>query len=620
MNSESIQYKILFYGSIFLVVVLIFFSLGSLFFGQMMNLPTESTMPWTGFQYWFYYNDLPKVHTSLIKAYGFSSLILVGFLSLFLKKKKPGLHGDAKWAKESDLKNADPCLRGERGILLGTFKGKYIIQEGQQFALMAAPTRSMKGVGIVIPNCLNWHDSLVITDIKLENYMITSGYRRAMGQEVFMFNPSPRDYKTHRWNALSYISEDLNFRIDDIQKIASFIIPSPKGVDPMWSSEARDLFMGIVLYLLDTDNEYPVTFGEVFRQLRTEKETSEYLEELLEKENDNLDANCIMALNKFRNLPAKQREGVKSTVTSALNLWANPLLDAATSTNDFDLRDIRKKRMTIYVGITPDNLDRLAPILNLFFQQLVDLNTQSLPDKEKEPYSVLLLMDEFAALGEMKTISKGVSYMAGYNLRLLPIIQSPAQLIEIYGREGAENFIENHATRVVYAPKQMKQAEEIANELGTITTKSESLSKQRDLGKGLGSRTISPAKRQLLLPQEVKEIGQRAEIILSENCPPILAKKIIYFEDNNFLKRCVPPENLKAAKKCKDQKTFLTLVRKPSPVSLLHITLHEVRGINKVDFDINYDSVTLPETDTILSDEEIDAAADDFLEMIQNTA
>lgn len=616
VDKDSGKFKAFSFVFLLLISLFIFASIGSIAFLQFMKIPLDDAMPWSALTYWYHYSDVPKVQKMLALSHILSGALVLAAIILLLKGKKQSLFGDAKWAKEADLQKADPKLRSLQGIIIGKFNGKYVIQGGQQFVLMAAPTRTMKGVGIVIPNCLNWHDSLICSDIKLENYAITSGYRKAMGQEVYMFNPSPRDYKTHRWNPLGYISEDLNFRIDDIQKIASFLVISPKGTDPMWASEARDLFMGLVLLLLD-DASYPVTLGEIFRQLNTEKETSDYLLDILEKQSESLAPNCIMALNKFCNLPNKQREGVKSTLTSALNLWANPLLDAATAANDFDIRDIRKKRMSIYIGITPDNLERLAPVLNLFYQQLVDLNTQSLPDKEKDPYSVLLLMDEFAALGEMKTISKGISYMAGYNLRLLPIIQSPSQLIDIYGKEGADNFIENHATRVVYAPKMMRQAEEIANELGTITTKSESINKSREMGKGLGNITRSETKRQLLLPQEVKEIGKNAEIILSENCRPIMAKKIIYYEDDNFLKRCIPPENMKKVRKSKDQETFLSLVRPAAPIPTITVTQHEVRGMKTQEFDLNFDSVVLPDTiEQALTDEQIDDAADAFMAML----
>lgn len=620
VDKDSLKVKVIFALVIFLIAALVFFGVGSMVFAQLYGLNLDDVMPWTAYQYYYYYGDMPQIKNMLIKSHIAAGVVIVLFSAVFFQKKKLSLFGEAKWAKERDLREADPCLRGKKGILLGKFNGKYLVQEGQQFAMMGAPTRGMKGVSIVIPNCLNWHDSLVVTDQKLENYRITSAYRKKMGQKVFLFNPSPTDYKTHRYNPLGYISDDANHRINDIQKIGLFLVPTPKGTDPMWSSEARDLFMGLVLLLLDSD-KFPVTLGEVYRQLRTEKETSEYFLDTLEEFGSDLDPNCVMSLNKFCNLPNKQREGVKSTLTTALNLWANPLLDAATSKNDFDLRDIRKTRMTIYVGITPDNLKLFAPILNLFFQQLVDLNTRELPNKHREPYSALLLMDEFPALGEMTTIIEGVSYIAGYNLRLLPIIQTPSQLTAIYGKEDSENFIDNHATRIVFAPKKMSQAEEIAKELGNITVKTESISKPRDLSGNMGNKTISETKRQLLLPQEVREIGKKSEIIISENCRPVMAKKIIYFQEDIFLKRCIPKENMRAAKKCRDQETFLTLVHPPAPIPKLDVIIHEVRGMKPREFDLNFDSVPLPDTmDKPLTDEQIDAAAEDFMAMISGEA
>lgn len=615
MDKDSPKAKVIFYSIMAMLIIVGFALITCLAFLNLVGLPSDSN-PIIAFEYWSMYGHLKSVQQKAAMASGIGGALILAFGAIFLKPKKQSLHGEAKWAKESDLQKADPNLRGKKGILIGKFNGKYLIQEGQQFVIMAAPTRSMKGVGIVIPNCLNWHDSLVVTDTKLENYEITSGFRREMGQEVFLFNPSPKNYKTHRWNALSYISEDPFFRIDDIQKISEFLLPTPKGSDPMWTSEARKLFMGITLYILDTP-EVPVTIGEVYRQLHTEKDLSEHFSDIVEERKEDLDSNCLMSLNKFVNMPSKQREGVVSTLAGALNLWANPLLDAATSENDFDFRDLRRKRMTIYVGITPDNLERMAPVVNLFFQQLVDLNTRELPAKGVDKYTVLMLMDEFPSFGKMPTISKGVSYMAGYNLRLLPIIQSPEQLREIYGPEVSENFVKNHATRIVYAPKSARDAEEISNDLGYITAKSESISKPREMGKGMGSKSVSDAKRHLLLPQEVKEIGKNSQIIISENCRPVMAKKIIYYQDMNFLKRCIPPENIKAALKCRDQETFRTLVKTQSPVPTITATQHKVRGLRPKEFDLDFDSVALPENDRVLNDDEVDSAIEEFFALIE---
>ncbi len=116
--------------------------------------------------------------------------------------------------------------------------------DGQQHAIISAPTRSGKGVGIVIPNLLSWPDSVVVLDIKQENWDITSGFRSIHGQECYLFNPAASDYKTHRYNPLAYISQDPNFRIDDIQKIANMLFPDKPGTDTIWTATPRSLFLG----------------------------------------------------------------------------------------------------------------------------------------------------------------------------------------------------------------------------------------------------------------------------------------------------------------------------------------------------------------------------------------
>src|SRR5699024_10767240 len=129
--------------------------------------------------------------------------------------------------------------------------------------------------------------------------------------------------------------------------------------------------------------------------------------------------------------------------------------------------------MTIYLGITPDDLDRMAPIINLFFQQLIDLNTQVLPEKDKSlKLKCLLVMDEFAAIGRVPILAKGISYIAGYGLRIMAIFQSPAQLRDPktgYGHEGADMLLDNMDVKIVFSPANMKISKEISEELGTDT-------------------------------------------------------------------------------------------------------------------------------------------------------
>ena len=219
----------------------------------------------------------------------------------------------------------------------------------------------------------------------------------------------------------------------------------------------------------------------------------------------------------------------------------NPLVDAVTSANDFDLRDIRKKRMSIYLGVTPDNLERLAPLMNLLFQQLIDLNTRELPNQNKKlKYPCLLLMDEFTAIGKMGILSKGISYIAGYGLRMMPIIQSPSQLMEVYGKDAAQTFTTNHALQIVFPPKasETQTAKDISEWLGYQTVKGVSESKGKELfSKRSGSESFSDQRRALMLPQEITGLGQDKELVILENVPPILAKKIVYYKSADYMDR-----------------------------------------------------------------------------------
>jgi len=235
---------------------------------------------------------------------------------------------------------------------------------------------------------------------------------------------------------------------------------------------------------------------------------------------------------------------ILSTFNAPLTIWRNPVVDAATSQNDFDLADVRIRPMSVYIGITPDHLEDAKLLVNLVFSQLVNLNTKQLPqdNPQRYRYPCLLLMDEFTAIGKVNILAKAVSYIAGYNLRLLPIIQSLSQLESVYGREDARTFVTNHAMQILFAPREQKDANEYSEMLGTFTEKgiSESRSKQILDPKG-SSESISDQKRALMLPQELKELGQWKEIVLLENTKPILCEKIRYYDDPAFSTRVMQP-------------------------------------------------------------------------------
>lgn len=509
---------------------------------MLFNRPYEDATPLTLYQYWYHYGHDKQVQQQLTIASGSSLAILLLPSLLFFAPAKKSLFGDARFATRREIKQAG--LLGEKGIIVGRLGQHYLMFDGQQHAIISAPTRSGKGVGIVIPNLLSWPDSVVVLDIKQENWDITSGFRSIHGQECYLFNPAASDYKTHRYNPLAYISQDPNFRIDDIQKIANMLFPDKPGTDTIWTATPRSLFLGVVMLLVETPGKL-VTLGQVLRETLADGDGSKYFAQVI---NDRaaagkpLSGACVRALNSYISIASENtRSGVMTSFRSNLELWMNPLVDAATSANDFDLRDVRKRRMSIYLGVTPDNLERMAPLLNLFFQQLIDINTRELPNQNKAiKYTCLLLMDEFTAIGKIGVLTKGISYIAGYWLRMLPIIQSPAQLVEVYGRDAAQTFTTNHALNIIFPPKasETQTAKDISEWLGYQTVKGKSLSRGTGIGsKRSQSESLSDQRRALLLPQEITGLGQNTELVVMENLAPILARKVVYFNDPAFIDR-----------------------------------------------------------------------------------
>ncbi len=212
---------------------------------------------------------------------------------------------------------------------------------------------------------------------------------------------------------------------------------------------------------------------------------------------------------------------------------------AATSGDDFDLRDVRKKKMTIYFGMTPEDLVTYATLANIFYSQLINENTRVLPEHDPQNliYQCLILWNEFTSVGRLKIVQKAIAYMAAYNMRLFLIFQNKGQLADResgYGPEGANTLMTNCALNIMFQPKENEDAKEYSETLGYQTVKGTSRSRQNNAGKLGHSTNESDQRRALMLPQEVKEIGFDKVLISMENCKPILADKIIYWNDPAF--------------------------------------------------------------------------------------
>lgn len=503
--------------------------------------------------YWKTYSHSPDkfVRVSLQLCALGPWIILAGFIgwAIVAKQNRP-LHGAARFANTAEIRKAgllDPKGGLDKTILVGKKNGRYLTYGGYQFVILAAPTRSGKGVGIVIPNCLNFSDSLVVLDIKGENFDITSGFRAKHGQKVYLFAPFDENGVTHRYNPLEYISDDPAQRLGDIDAVGTALYSGGTQNDKFWSENAKDLFRGLCLFVLER-NDLPKTFGEILRQSSGKgKPLKEYIYEELKKAQDEgrpFSNACIDCLNRVLSNSENTLAGIVATFGTPLLIFQNPRVDLATSANDFDLREVRRERMSIYFKVPPNKLKEGSVLVNLFFDQLLNLNTRVLPLQDKTlKHQCLVLLDEMTSIGRVAMIAQAVSYMAGYNMRLLTIIQNKSQLEDAYGKAGALTLLSNHALMVMYAPSPTVQsdAQEYSEMLGYETVKSRS----RTASMNSSSTSTSDQRRALMLPQEIRELGQTREIVSLENCKPILCDKIRYYEDPDFTSRAnLPPPTI----------------------------------------------------------------------------
>lgn len=515
-------------------------------------------------------NGYPQAYKALAISLvlSFSAAFIVPYIP-----KKEKLYGDAKFATSADVRKAGLFPKMKRGtkeidktgIIIGKWGNQLLRFYGQQFVALGAPSRSGKGVGIVVPNLLDFENSIVAQDIKLELYEMTSKYRReVLGQEVFLFNPFSKN--THRWNPLHYIDIMGSEADSELTKLGDVLYPlkGDGSVTDYFNGKAKNLFIGLCYLMGDLLN---TRRGLLFMQAyQIEASFTLYAIlnlstglnfELEETENgekklvDNFadTYNILLSMNMV-NKKAKERidtfMAIKSEneQSSALGSFQTPLdkfkednVRYATSGNDFDLRDLRKKKMTIYVGITPDNLNpSTGLLLNLFWQQVILVNiAMGKPDTNKElKHSTLFLMDEFTASRYLGIYSYAISFMAGYMLRSLIIFQDKAQLYnhkpDGYGQHEAKTLLANHACQIFYAPKNDEDAKELSTALGTKTVSNIS----RNIGSG-GGGSRSETSRALMLPQELKTMSLEKEIILIDNVRPILCNKAYYYNDSYFV-------------------------------------------------------------------------------------
>lgn len=484
-------------------------------------------------EYFWFYRHNGYVMTWLAKGMGAAALA-AGLAWVAIKYRKPALHGAARFANRAEIRKEGLFDKG--GIVVGELGSSMLRFGGTEHVLLEAPTRAGKGVSVVIPNLLTWEDSVVVLDIKKENYEVTARFReKVLEQAVFLFDPLDKQGRTARYNPLGYIDRtDPVAVINELQKVAVMLIVQSQDGDQFFDDAARTAFVGIAAYVAATP-DLPFTMGEIYRQFATPAMQLSFAK-VIERRRagpDALSGPCVTAIRDFINSSPNTFTSIRQTVTSRLAIWVNPYVDAATSECDFDFRTFRDRKVSLYVGVIFGDLERLSPLLSLMFQQLIDLNVRALPTATRHRVRILTLLDEFPQLGRMTVIQRGFAFVAGYGIRIVPVIQSMAQLRMAYTADGAEDIASNCGLEIVLRPKRVEQARDISERIGYYSYRARSTSRKEFESFG---RSISESdqRRALMLPQEVLQMPAEEMLIFRAGIPPIKANRLIYWKDDRF--------------------------------------------------------------------------------------
>jgi type IV secretion system protein VirD4 len=438
----------------------------------------------------------------------------------------------------------------EHPILIGRTGDSIHKLPGTEHIALHARTRSGKTSNFSVPNLFEWPGSAIVLDIKGEIFQATAGHRaRNLGQEIYVLDPTARDGRSHCWNPFDVIDRTSLDRFDAIQRQTYMMFPEGTGSsnsERFWEPAGRAAMIAVANLIAETPGE-PFTLPHMLHLFSR----GDYHEVLRKKIKDRRVTGppysrlTVEGISDFLSGHPDMVESIRKTVSTRLQPWQNPRTAAATMRSDFDLRDFRRRPMTLYVRVAPGNIPRMRPLLRLLFEQFVNLNTDTTPEEDQSlNVPVLLLLDEFARLGRMETLAESLQFLAGYGIRVCVVVQNKAQIKHLYGAQLAIDIFDNVGCEIVFGTGDIELAQELEKRLGDDTVPYDAENLPRWLPSLKLSRqtvTRSPHKRPLMLDQEILRLPRDRQIILRPGMMPMLTERICWYEDPHYLQLALPP-------------------------------------------------------------------------------
>ncbi|MEI7669128.1 MAG: type IV secretory system conjugative DNA transfer family protein, partial [Pseudomonadota bacterium] len=440
-ESNNNNYKF-FYGLIFLVANILGFGLATEWVAYRLNYPailgepifiwfdTPIYNPFSYINWILKYNDYaPIVFSQAMLPIVLSTFIAMGvvFICKMLKARSndtPTTYGSARFANPKEIETSG--LRNEKGgVVLGLDqKNQYLLHNGAEHIKVIAPTRSGKGVGLVIPTLLNWQHSVVVNDIKGELWRETSGWRKQFSY-VIAFDPTHK--ATARFNPLFEVRLG-DSEIKDVQNITSMIVdPEGKGKTDHWSKEADAYLVAVILHILyaEPNKTLAGVYSFINDPNRTLDQTLQIMLTTRHLGDKGVHPVVAMGARAMLNKSPNEKTGVHSSAKAFLSLYVDPIVAAATSESDFRIMDLQhlEKPVSLYLIFPPSDMERLKPLFRLILTQITARLTEAHnPTVDKQ--RLLLLLDEFPSLGKLAFFETALGYTAGYGIKAMLISQN----------------------------------------------------------------------------------------------------------------------------------------------------------------------------------------------------
>jgi type IV secretion system protein VirD4 len=466
---------------------------------------------------------------------GIAAMVIAIVLSVWRAKEAQHVttYGSARWADTSEVRRAG--LLGPDGVVLGRLAGRYLRHNGPEHVLCFAPTRSGKGVGLVIPTLLTWPYSTIVHDIKGENYQLTSGFRGKFGA-VLLFDPT--NSLSAAYNPLLEIRKGEN-EVRDAQNIADILVDPEGALERRnhWEKTSHSLLVGAILHVLYAEADKTLAgvanfLSDPSREIEATLNAMLATPHLGERVHPVVASAARELLNKSEN----ERSGVLSTTMSFLGLYRDPVVAKVTGRSDWRIRDLvdGDRPISLYLVIPPSDIARTKPLMRLVLNQIGRRLTESL-DTDRRRQKLLLMLDEFAALGRLDFFESQLAFMAGYGIRSFLITQSLNQLERAYGPNHA--ILDNCHIRIAFSTNDERTAKRVSDALGTATEmRAMKNYAGHRLSPWLGHLMVSrqETSRPLLTPGEVMQLSPNEAIVMVSGLRPVLARKIRYYEDPQF--------------------------------------------------------------------------------------